>query len=90
MIATLKLDDQDRQDLNYIVEVINSAAEALAMVKGMESLTEDQARDYYQGCCDCLLEGRLSLHLIRQKISKKYNVPYVFDCTDGVLSYEVE
>lgn len=86
----IKLDENDRLDINTFIEIINTSNKLMSEVDGLEDANEETALEYYSGCAQALVEARVSLHMMRKEISKKYNVPYNFISRNGNLLIEEE
>lgn len=87
----IKIDENDRLDLNLAVAVRNTALDALSVVNtadriaDFEHLDNEELKDYFSGICDAFIDAELTMHDLRKTISKKYNVPYDFVSNDGEI-----
>lgn len=86
MIPTnIFLSEEDRLDINLLIETITTAYFVLDNQEGLEDLTEAEIKALYEGACDALIESKVALHSLRQKFSKKYSIPYNFISKDGEI-----
>ena len=81
----IRLDETDRQDINYAIELITTSNELLCNPRGAEDKPEEEMREYFTGVALALVEGRVMLHRLRQEFSKKYNIPFDFISRDGEI-----
>ena len=51
----------------------------------MEELTDEQYKEYLDGCSAVANRARVQLHNLRKKFSSKYNVPYDAIYRDGEI-----
>lgn len=86
----IRLDETDRQDIGYAIELINTSWDLLCNPQGAEDRSEDEMREYFTGVAMAQVEGRLMLHKLRQEFSKKYNIPFNFISRNGEILLNVE
>lgn len=86
----IKLDEDDRQDINYAIELINTSYDLMCNPQGAEDVNENDMREYFTGAAMAHVEGRLMLHRLRQEFSKKYNIPYDFISRNGEILLEIK
>lgn len=81
----IKLEENERLDINYVISTINTADNLMRNISGMEGLTSDQYKEYLDGCAAVANRARVQLHELRKKFSEKYNVPYYAIYRDGEI-----
>lgn len=86
----IKLDEKDRQDIGYAIQLINTSWNLLCNPRGAEEKSESEMREYFTGVAMAQVEGRVMMHQLRQEFSKKYNIPYNFISRDGDILLDVE
>lgn len=79
----IKLSEEDRRDLHYVIHLMDTACEVLNNSEDIEVLTEEQYKEYLQAAMECLFEGRLGMYNLRKKFSEKYNIPFNFISDNG-------
>lgn len=85
----IKIDENDRLDLNLAIAIRNTALEALSTVNVAEricdfkNLTNEEMKDYFSGICDAFIDAEITMHSLRKEISLKYEIPYDFVSKDG-------
>lgn len=91
MINTgIKLDEEDRRDLHYIIHLMDTACAVLNNYEDIEVLTEEQYKEYLKASMECLFESRLGMYNLRKKFSKKYNIPFNLISDNGDIYVKEE
>lgn len=86
----IRLDETDRQDIGYVIELINTSWDLLCNPQGAEDRSEYEMREYFTGVAMAQVEGRVMLHRLRQEFSKKYDIPFNFISRNGEILLNVE
>lgn len=86
----IRLEENDRLDINYAIELINTSYNLMCNPQGAEDINEEGMREYFTGVAMAEIEGRLMLHRLKQEFSKKYGIPYNFISRNGEILLNVE
>lgn len=80
----IELKTSEINDMNFIYTSIGTCLEYLDSLLP-ENIEEEKIRDYYSAVLEVYIESKVSEKIWRQEISKKYNIPYDFQVTNGVV-----
>ena len=81
----IRLEEDERLDINFVINTINTVDNLIRNISGMEELTDEQYKEYLDGCSAVANRARVQLHNLRKKFSQKYNVPYDAIYRDGEI-----